>query len=331
MATENIEDLSDDEIEARQRAEDGEDESHNPTQDDADPEAAPETEGAEKTPDEPAKEGEPEAAASAAAPDKAAAAQAAGAEPGKPAGVLSKDGDRVLPYEALRAERRSARAAAARAERAEKEAETLKQQLDDLRAGKTPEPSKELTEDDVKYMEENFPEEGAKLRAAYDRIQDLQAKVPKADASKDADADDPTEAVQEAIDQVPLLLDWQHQDPEKFTRAVEHDALLLKSPKWKERPALDRFIEATRRTADEFDIAFEPPPKPKTSTTAKPAAAPAPVPASRKPPETLSDFKGGSVADHGSIDTQRMTPVALLDRFAGMTDEQIDAHLAKYG
>jgi hypothetical protein len=108
----------------------------------------------------------------------------------------------------------------------------------------------------------------------------------------------------------------------------------MKSPKWAGKPAVERFDEAARRTADEYDIAY-PEPKKSSASEAPPekkAADQSPADkATRKPPETLSDFKGGGVPDHASVDIQRASPASLLNKMQGWTDEQIDAHLAKYG
>lgn len=321
--------LSDDEIEARQRAEDDEAAGHNPevgkdaTTTDADTDAATAAAAA------PAADG---AAPDTAPAGDAAAAPAAGADPkditGKPEGVLSKDGSRVLPYSALQAERRSARSATARAQRLEQELNEAQQLIADMKAGKTPDTG-EVTEEQVAEMEANFPEQGKLMRTLFERAKTAAPSTPGKAQDADEPGDDPA---QEAIDQIPLLLDWQHGDPEKFGRAIEHDALLMRSPKWAEKPVIERFAEAARRTADEYDIAFEQPTK--ASTTAAPPAAKATTAAqdaARKTLESLSDFKGGSIVDHGSIDPTRASPQALLNRMLDMSDEQMDAHLAKYG
>lgn len=328
MAIEGMEDLSDDEIEARQRAEDGEELDANPkVGDEADPDAAAADPAAGAT--KPAKTDSKDDPAAKADPDTPAADQPAGDEPGKVEGVLSKDGARVLPYGALQAARRDARRAEQRVERTARELDEARQQIADLKAGKTPD-SDELTEEKVADMEANFPDEGKKLRTAFNRIQALEAKVPKAPEPQEP-SDDP---VQDAIDQVPMLLDWQHGDADKFTRAVEHDAVLMKSPKWAGKPAVERFTEAARRVAEEYDLPF---PAKDASAQQKAAAKPAATPSNaapaavRKTPETLSDFKGGAIPDHGTADVQKMAPTALLDRMNGMTDAEIDAHLAKYG
>lgn len=329
MSNPNEELLTDEEIEARQRAEDGETESTDPNVDEA---SADEATTAQAT-DTPAADDKPATQEAAVAEQAGATAEPAAEKPAggeaqdKVDGVLSKDGQRVIPYSALQAARRDARRAESRAERTERELAEAKQLIEDLKAGKTME-SEELTEERVAEMEEHFPEEGKRLRAAFNRIQELEKQVPKAQPTQEEIGDDP---VQEAIDQVPLLLEWQHQDAEKFSRAVEHDAVLVKSPKWADKPAVDRFTEAARRTAEEYDIEF---PTQQTSRTAATQTAPqtaAVQAAQRKPPETLSDFKGGSVADHNSMDVAKASPQALLSRMQSMSDDEIDAHLAKYG
>lgn len=319
--------LSDDEIEARQRAADGEAADTNPTGEEDAPDAAAADTAAGATDEaatDPAKteEAKPEAAVD----DKSAGAQADKPEGGKPEGVASKDGTRVLPYGALQAARRDARRAETKAEGLQRQLDEANQRIADLKSGKAPE--SEITEEEVARMEEEYPDEGKKMRSLFERAKALEAQIPAAKAAPDEPGDDP---VQEAIDQVPMLLDWQHKDGDKFARAVEHDAVLLNSPKWKDKPAVERFAEATRRTAEEFDIPID---KPKTSApeSGKPDAKPNPAEtAKRKPPETLSDFKGGEVPGHNSLDVARASPTELLGKMQGMSDDEIDAHLAKYG
>lgn len=324
-------DLSDDELERLQQQEDGEAEGTDPPVDgdgvkDETDEAGAAQAAAAAPPPAPTPEPTP-------APTPAPAAADAGAEKGKIDGVQSKDGSRVLPYSALQAERRAARAASARADRAEADAAAAKQQLEDLKAGKAP--IEDVTEDDVKQMEEDFPAQGKKLRALWERAQAAPSAAPKPEDGNGED--DPVSRTQELIDQVPLLLKWQHEDPEKFARAVELDGVINKSPKWKGKDAIDRFEHVTRLVADEYDVPYDD----KTSSpaaaptpTGAPAAAPnaaAPKEPERRTPETLSDFKSGATPDHGSLDLRGSNPVALLNKFQDMTDEEIDAQLAKLG
>lgn len=300
LQNDNYEDLSDDELEARQR--------------EADDKAAAD---ALETPD-------PEAAPAAVVEGEAETEHTPEPVPEKVTGVASKDGTRVLPYAALQAERRNARQASSRASRAEQERDALKQEIEDLKAGKS-KTSDELTEDDVKAMEDDFPEQGRKLRTAYERSKELEAKAPKA-AAQEEDFDDP---LQEAIDQIPMLVGWQHEDPEKFARAQAIDAALTGSPKWRDKPVVERFAFVAKQVADEYDIPMQ---EEKPSNT-RPSNDPkrAIENASRGKPNTLSDFKGGASPDHGRVNYEKMSPASMLGKFSQMSDEEMDAHLAKLG
>lgn len=320
MTTENAtpEEMTDEQLEAAQVAADGEATGTDPT----------------LNPDPEAGEAAADAAASTAANPTAdaAAAPAAGADAqpdtqtAKVEGIASKDGTRILPYAALQAERRSARIANSRYESTFKELSDAKQLIADMKAGKTPETG-EVTEVDVAQMEEDFPEQGKRMRAMFERNKELEANAPKPKAA-DVETDDP---VQDAIDQVPLLVEWQHGDAEKFDRAVALDTALQGSPKWAGKTSVERFEHVAKLVAEEFDITV---PEPKASTkTTTPSADPKTVVASatRTAPNTLSDFKGGAVADHGTADLQRMAPTAMLNRFMDMSDAEMDAQLAKLG
>lgn len=244
----------------------------------------------------------------------------------KVAGVASKDGSRVLPYAALQSERRARAHATGRAARAEEELAAARQQIADLKAGKT-DPA-ELSEEDVAQMESDFPDQGAKLRAVFNQNKELKAKVPTSTRTEEVDEDDPT---QEAIDQVPLLVEWQHQDVEKFERAQAIDQVLEGSPKWKNKPVVERFAQVAKLVAEEYDIPYEEPQqatKPSTSPASN-GTKKAIESASRTTPNTLSDFKGGAVPNSDKVNFERLTPAVMLSRFADMTDAEMDAHLAK--
>lgn len=355
MATENTqandEILSDEEIEARQQAEDLEREGGTTTQGEEGDDATQTEE--EKAAAQAAADAEAAKAKTTDADDtdpaKAAAAKAGAAgEEGKeaagskPDGILSKDGTRVLPFSALQAERRAHRAAAGKAATLEEELAEAKKLIEDLKAGKTTVDGEAITEADVKQMEEDFPEKGKQLRKLFERANNAEREAADAKASAkakaSAGAEDPLadNPIQDAIDGIPLLLDWQMNDKEKFARAVEHDDVLKKSPKWVGKTYDERFAEATRRTADEYDIEFEKPKAPSPKAGDKPAAKPQPTAAEaaaaakRKPPESLSEFKGGSSAEHGQINPNA-APHVLLKHFESMTSDEQDAWLERHG
>ena len=241
----------------------------------------------------------------------------------KPAGIASKNGKHVLPFGVLQAERR-------RADEAARRAAELERELADLKAGKKPgDEAEALTEEEVAQMEQDFPEHGKKLRAVFEKAKSYEQRA-RAQPEHEADTSNP---IQDAIDQIPLLVDWQATDPEKFARAQEIDDVLKKSPKWRDKPIHERFAHVAKTVAEEYDIPVDDEPAPSTS---KPGTAQRKTPdqaianAPRAKPNTLSDFKGGTIPDPDTrID--RLSPVAQVDRWAGMTDDEIDAQLARMG
>jgi len=309
MSTKPIEEMTDEELEQAQNAETGAEAQTQENQADAQTSAA-----AAAT---------EQAAAAATTATTSEAAKAAVAEPaGKVAGVASKDGARVLPYSALQAERRAARHHASRAEQAEAELARARQEIEALRKGESLPPVEgEVTEADIAQMEEDFPEIGKKMRAVFNQRNELAKHVPQ-NTPKDESTDDP---LQEAIDEIPLLVEWQSnaEHADKFARAQTLDAALKDSPKWKDKPISARFAHVTKLVADEFDIPYSQP----TNTPGQAGAADDKLAA----PNTLSDFKGGAVPNHGQIDTGRLKPAQLLQAFSRMSDEEIDAQLAKAG
>lgn len=245
-------------------------------------------------------------------------------KPPKIEGVASKNGKHVLPYHVLQAERR-------RADKAAERARELEAELEDLKAGKKPEESAELTEEEVAQMEQDFPDHGKKLRAMFEMAQKAKDAVKAAPkASEPEERDDP---IQEAIDQVPMLVSWQFGDPEKFQRAQVLDDVLRTSPKWKDKPLQDRFAQVVKLVAEEYDIPMDEQPttdlpKPKTTAT-DPAKVIAN--ATRAKPNTLSDFKGGTTPETPSTNFERLSPTAQVNRWGSMTDDEIDAALARSG
>lgn len=275
----------------------------------------------------------PEATETTAADDTGTGAQEPQAKPAaedqpssKPAGIASKNGKHVLPFHVLQAERR-------RADEAARRADQLERELADLKAGKKPDEQAEaLTEEEVVQMEQDFPEHGKKLRAIYERARELEKKVGKSEPEDQHQADT-SNPIQDAIDQIPMLLDWQVTDPEKFGRAQEIDDVLKKSPKWKDKPLADRFAHVARMVAEEYDIPVDDEPSAKTSQTTTTRKDPKEVIASagRTRPNTLSDFKGGATPDIQDTRIERLSPVAQVNRWADMSDDDIDAALAKSG
>lgn len=246
----------------------------------------------------------------------------------KPEGVLAKDGKTVLPWAVVHAARVEKAKANDRAAAAEARAAELEQQLADLKAGKRPEadPLDQIISD----ADSDFPQLAAiarELKTTREALANSRPEPTKAAAQ----ADDPAEALQDDIDAVPMLAQWQAADPDKFEAAQAMDAALLRSPKWQGQPQVERFKEVARRVAEQFDIQVEddaPQTPQKTPNKADPRAVIAR--AARTAPNTLSDFKGGAAATPPDR-LDKMAPTQMLRRMEDMTDDELEAHLAKFG
>lgn len=319
MATTDLDD-DDKEMAALEAAMAAEDQAHG---------AAATTEGDEPADepkaDEAPAEGEPEAKAAEPPAEDAAAAPAA--EPDKPAepaavvaGVLAKDGKTVLPYGALKGARREAAQYRQRAER-------LEQELADLKAGKKPEEAETLSAEEIAELAADFPQLG-KLARVVAKVSSSQPAAAAPAAAEPAEDADP---VQEAIDAVPLLAEWQASDPAKFAAATAADNALRNSPKWADKPLAARFAHVARLVAAEYDIQIEQAAAPSTAAPTQRKAPEAVIKeAARAAPNTLSDFKGGA-ADPSRDSIDRLPPVRQMRRMEDMSDDEIEAYLRKVG
>jgi hypothetical protein len=290
---------------------------------------APEGEAQAVAEDKPA---EPAAEAASEPEQKEPGAEAA-TDSGPIAGVLSADGKRVLPYVALKAERRAASHERKLRETAERERDEARRLIEELKAGKTPDEttSDDLSPEDLEDLKLIGPA-GEKVVARLKAAEEALSKVAPAKTAE-PEPEDPQQAArertQEDIDAIPLLLEWQAADPEKFSRAVELDNALKNSRKWADKPQVERFAHVTALVADEFDIPFEQPPR--TTTTPKQADPRSVISkAARAAPNTLSDFKGGAI-DQGDVRLDKLPPAQALARMSKMDDAQIEAYLARFG
>lgn len=260
-----------------------------------------------------------------------AAAEVVPEKRSKPTGVLSKDGKTVLSYAVVQSARQRAHQAEQARQTAEARAEALEQQIADMNAGKTTatedddlEAAVELAAQDVPVMREMHK----RLKQAEQQIKTLTTKP--ADPEGDKASSDP---LQDDIDSIPMLAEWQAADPTKWRRAVAIDKALKDSPKWQAKSQVERFMHVTQQVAEEFDITFElEAPAPQDTTPVPNRADPKKVIAEvkRAAPNTLSDLKGGSSID-AEIKLENLPIRKLTSRFDEMSDADIDAHLAKFG
>lgn len=267
-----------------------------------------------------------------AAEEPAAPAAAKPEKPSNPSGVMSKDGKTVLPFAVVqsarqeRARERDARIAA------EAESQRLRQELEDLRAGRKPasqaaDPLDALIDNE----DSDFPEvrEIAKaLKATREELAAIKGAGKTAAPADEPEQDDP---VQASIDAVPMLATWQATDPEKFRRAQQLDVAISESRKWAGKPMSERFAHVAALVAEEFDIQVEDEPAPqatKNPNRADPRDVISRV--ARAAPNTLTDMKGGA-APKSEERLDRMPAQRMLNRMQDMTDEEIETHLAKFG
>ena len=203
------------------------------------------------------------------------------------------------------------------------EVERLGAENEALKAGKG-HVSNEITDAEIDQLEEDFPLQAKLARETRDlkrRLDEQQRPIEQAATEFAAWIFPPQ--VQELIDAVPKLLEWQY-DPaaqDKFERAVDYDKSLIVDPDWKDKSPAERFNEAVRRT----EAALSPNSNPSAAQAAVPAAAslaaridPAAAVAAALPagPQGISDFRGGAPA-----------ATTTGPNFKGMTDEQIMASL----
>lgn len=299
---------------------------------------------------------EPAPAAAPESPDPAPPAQPKAEDPpAAPAasepeaeGVLAKDGKNVLPYGVLKGAREQAARAAAAAQQLEQQNKQLLEELAALKAGKQtaagqPSAADEsvMGDDQLAQLLESVPDNiGAALKSLVDQSRRLQQELVEVKSRQDDDIRQRTETtasrVQEAIDQRPLLREWQaSEDPTLWQFAQQQDGLLKKLPQWADRPMEERFAEVERIVAMAAGI-----------QTAAPAAAPAQKPSleaqaakvvaqktatAAAVPITHSDLPAGRPAAQSEIERVESLDNNALERlFSGAKSmEDIERTLAK--
>lgn len=227
---------------------------------------------------------------------------------------------------ALRASRRSERRALDKASRLERENEELRSKIS----------SGTVDQDNVldDSLAADFPEVAAALKKRDQQIAELNERLKKQAEVSDQTSQDqefiPPElplSVQEIVDEIPALLDLQHNpDQTGWNLAVGFDAALNAHPVWKTKTPAERFAEATRRA--QAELGAQPPasqstPEASRKSVADPVAAAqaAVAKAPRQQPNTLSDFGGSATEPEGSN----------LSRFARMSDDDITNELLRGG
>ncbi|EQB2067492.1 hypothetical protein ACYEVR_001644 [Yersinia enterocolitica] len=267
----------------------------------------------------------------------------------KPKGILSKDGQHVIPYDVLVAERTEKQRLAGTNQQTATELAEAKRQLAALTrqinsAGMQPVPLPEkaqVTPEQINFIRENFPEMAAVLDTVVQKIDYLQQGQP-AQASHQPSGN----PVTDAMNAVPDLKSWQDQDPDRFTLAVHIDTNLQNDPAWKNKSLTERFAEVAKRTKAAYGESVEPVQQQSvqqqqattiTATAATQTTADVQrIAAEKLAAATAATQVPGSPSDLGVTTTHTASPLEqaanaspdqLQAMFAGMTDAQIEALL----
>jgi len=284
--------------------------------------------------------------------DAAAAAEGEGAKPAtaegqqqeqQPAGVASKDGKHVIPYEELRATRERAARAEIMVQELTGKLEALTNEIQTGNASKTRDIADIVDESALATLREESPEIAGVIDKLIERNQQLAEQAQSAHAAT-ADTERETRvqaviSVEDAINAVPKLAHVRATDPDTFMAIAALDTTLGKMATWKDRPLSDRFEAAVRMyEAANGDIELpgqkaktEPPAQQLSADTdARVKAALAKADAASSGPSTLSDIPGGQPAAESLQDAlTSLSSTALTERFMTMSPEQIEAELAR--
>lgn len=260
----------------------------------------------------------------------------------KPKGILSKDGQHVIPYDVLVAERAEKQRlvgthqqTATELAEAKRQLEALTRQINSAGMQPTPLPEKaQVTPEQINVIRENFPEMAAVLDTVVQKIDYLQQGQPAQVANQPSG-----NPVADAMNAVPDLKSWQDQDPDRFTLAVHIDGNLQNDPAWKDKSLTERFAEVAKRTKAAYGESVEPVQQEQVTTTTATTTTNADVQriaAEKLATATAATQVPGSPSDLGVTTTHTASPLEqaanaspdqLQAMFAGMTDAQIETLL----
>ncbi|HHH1657060.1 TPA: hypothetical protein ACPZS8_003336 [Yersinia enterocolitica] len=262
----------------------------------------------------------------------------------KPKGILSKDGQHVIPYDVLVAERTEKQRlmdtnqqTATELAEAKRQLAALTRQINSAGMQPVPLPEKaQITPEQINDIRDDFPGMAAMFDTLVQKIDYLQQGQP-AQATNQPSGN----PVADAMNAVPDLKSWQDQDPDRFTLAVHIDTNLQNDPAWKDKSLTERFAEVAKRTKAAYGESVEPVQQEQATTTTTTATTQTTADVQRIAAEKLAAATAatqvpGSPSDLGVTTTHTASPLEqaanaspdqLQAMFAGMTDAQIEALL----
>lgn len=252
----------------------------------------------------PAQEGE---TAAPAAPEAAPAAAESNPTPevdepkqDEIAGVLTKDGKHLMPYSVVQNLRHTTQTQAQRIAELQTALEKAEAEKQAQAEGTSTAQSQaqadaallEFTDDELADLEA-IPA-AAKLVKSVQMLQARLNEAPPASAPADADPETPPanrDAIQAAIDAMPLLATWQSKGGELWDKSVQLDVELRSDPQWAGKPMSERFAEVQRRVASDYGFPIPSTPRGNSAPATQPRSTPQPE--AREVMPSLSDFSGG--------------------------------------
>ncbi len=259
----------------------------------------------------------------------------------KPKGVQAKDGDHIIPYSVLEREREAR-------SRAEQMTQALTAEVERLKAGGKAEDAAAqpaasvLTEEDLAQLDQDLPGVSKVIRAQIAMIETLSGTVQSLRSNQEVVEQRQMMSVQDeitaAIEGHPDLKAWnnaasnkENPDPLMWNRAAEMDAVLRNDPAWQDKTIAERFAKVAETVKTLYGVPgvtlpTKQQPDLQQMADAKLKGQPAAVPTS------LSDIPGGTPPSQSHIETyENASAVAIGQRFASMTPEQIESELSRLG
>lgn len=265
---------------------------------------------------------------------------------GAKAPIQARDGVHTIPYAVLENTRQELGDTKSALDEAQRRNQELQQQLAALQAGKPADQGQEgdrpvlPTDDktgaiDFDKLREEYPEEIVNaLEASYTTIAALNQKVEKLDASiaERAQAEEKTveQEIQDAIDRIPQLAEWQSSGSPMWDAAVAVDMKLRHDPEYANKSFHDRFCDVVKTLTGKD-------PREQVKTTEQPSkeelerrAAAVLEKAGTRTPHSLSDIPGGTApAQNEREAVESLTVTQLESKFEKMTPQQIDEYLSR--
>ena len=165
--------------------------------------------------------------------------------------ILAKDGKHVISFEVLKGTRVSLQQANQRIAELEAKlaAESTPGRHDNSRYEEAVEQG-EIGEDDLAEIDELDPAIGRVMRATARQMAELKAQNQQLRANSQAPQAEAVtaEAIQDAIDSVPDLLEWQAVNPEMFGKAVQVESWLRQDPEFRALPLREQYAIVTEKT-----------------------------------------------------------------------------------